>query len=306
MVNRDIGTNICDNFVSFLMSASQQHIPVLLKEVMTLLSPSSDGIYFDGTFGGGGYTEAILKSKNCKIIAFDRDSHVKAIADKFKARYHERFEFFHAKFGDIKTVIRSKLDGIVLDLGVSSFQLSDPTRGFSFNLSGSIDMSMGLCDQTAFDVIKKYSERDLADIIYTMGEEHFSRRIAKNIKQNLGKINDTLDLANAIRSCVKKTGKIDPATKTFQALRIFVNDELGELKKILQDSVDLLNPGGKLIIVSFHSLEDRIVKIFFRELARMAGRFNLLTKKPIIPSPEEVCSNPRSRSAKLRGITMIY
>jgi 16S rRNA (cytosine1402-N4)-methyltransferase len=283
----------------------QQHIPVLLKEVMALLSPSEGGIYFDGTFGGGGYTKAILESKNCKVIAFDRDSHVKAIADEFKVCYHERFEFFHARFGDIKTMVRSKLDGIILDLGISSFQLSDPARGFSFNLPGPIDMNMGLCDQTALDVIKKYSERDLADIIYTLGEERFSRRIAKNIKQNLGKINDTFDLANIIRSCVKKTGKIDPATKTFQALRIFVNDELEELKKILQESVDLLNPGGKIIVVSFHSLEDRIVKFFFRELAQGTDRFNLLTKKPIIPSPEEIHLNPRSRSAKLRGITMV-
>jgi 16S rRNA (cytosine1402-N4)-methyltransferase len=169
-------------------------------------------------------------------------------------------------------------------------------------------MGMGLCDQTAMDVIQKYSKQDLANIIYEYGEEHFSRRIAENIKKNLRNIHTTEDLANIIRSCVRKTGKIDPATKTFQALRIFVNQELEELKKVLQDSVNLLNPGGKIVVVSFHSLEDRIVKLFFRELMRSKTseiNFTLLTKKPITPSTEEISVNPKSRSAKLRGISML-
>ncbi|MDR2723777.1 MAG: 16S rRNA (cytosine(1402)-N(4))-methyltransferase RsmH [Holosporaceae bacterium] len=282
-----------------------QHIPVLEKEMLALLSPQNDGVYFDGTLGGGGYTKAILEAANCRVIACDRDPTVKIIAEELKTNYSERFSFFHAKFSDIKSIIKSPLDGIVLDLGVSNFQLTDPSRGFSFNLSGPINMSMGLCTETALDVIRNYSEKDLADIIYTLGEEHFSRRIAKNIKLNLGKINNTQDLAYIIRSCVRKTRKIDSATKTFQALRIFVNDELEELKKILQCSINLLNPNGKIVILSFHSLEDRIVKFFFRELASKGSLFKLLTKRPITPTSEEIHSNPKSRSAKLRGITMV-
>jgi 16S rRNA (cytosine1402-N4)-methyltransferase len=289
------------------------HVPVLLKEVSDMLSPKDGGIYFDGTFGGGGYTEAILNAANCRVIASDRDPSVQNIADEIKFRYQTRFDFVHAKFSDIKSTCDSveKLDGVVLDLGVSTFQLTDPTRGFSFNLSGPIDMGMGLCDQTALDVIQKYSKQDLANIIYEFGEEHFSRRIAENIKKNLKKIHNTEDLANVVRSCVRKTGKIDPATKTFQALRIFVNEELEELKKVLHDAIDLLNPGGKIIVVSFHSLEDRIVKLFFRELVQRSSVaqekiFALLTKKPITPSSEEIAVNQKSRSAKLRGISVLY
>jgi 16S rRNA (cytosine1402-N4)-methyltransferase len=283
-----------------------RHIPVLQKEMLALLAPRDAGMYIDGTFGGGGYTKAILESANCKVIAFDRDPYVKIIADEFKVNYKERFNFFHAKYGDIGSIVESKFDGLVLDLGVSSFQLSAPSRGFSFNLSGPLDMGMGLCEETAQDVIRKYSERDLAGIIYTFGEERFSRRVAKNIKLNLNKISNTQDLANVIRSCIKRTGKTDPATKTFQALRIFVNNELEELKKVLRDSVNLLNSDGKLVVVSFHSLEDRIVKFFFKELALKNDRFKLLTKKPITPTLEEISYNRKSRSAKLRGITVLY
>jgi len=282
-----------------------EHIPVLLPEVLTMLSPKEGGVYFDGTFGGGGYTKAILESTGCKVIACDRDPFVKGIADDFKSKYSYRFEFHHAKFSEIKSIVRGKLDGVVLDLGVSNFQLSDPARGFSFNLSGPVDMGMGLCEETALDVIQRYSEKELANIIYEFGEEHFSRRIAKNIKLNLGRIKNTEDLANVVRSCVRRTGKKDPATKTFQALRIFVNDEQEELKAVLQDAVELLNPEGKIAVVSFHSLEDRIVKLFFRDLSFRDPRFKILTKKPIIPSEEEVLFNPKSRSAKLRAISMI-
>jgi 16S rRNA (cytosine1402-N4)-methyltransferase len=283
-----------------------QHVPVLLNEMIEMLSPQNGGIYFDGTFGDGGYSKAILEAGNCRVIASDRDPHAKTTAAVFKDNYLERFDFFHAKFSDIKSIATEKLDGVVLDLGVSSFQLSDPSRGFSFNLAGPVDMGMGLCDETALDVLYKYSEKDLANIIYEFGEEHFSRRIAKNIKLNLKKIRDSKELASVIRSCVGKVGKKDPATRTFQALRIFVNDELGELKKVLRDSVDLLKPNGKIIVVSFHSLEDRIVKTFFKDLASSKNhiKFKLLTKKPIIPSRDEVLLNPKSRSAKLRGISL--
>ncbi|MDR2106986.1 MAG: 16S rRNA (cytosine(1402)-N(4))-methyltransferase RsmH [Holosporaceae bacterium] len=285
-----------------------EHLPVLLKEMSGLLSPRDGGVYFDGTFGGGGYARAILETADCKVIAFDRDPRVRDIAVGFKARYGERFNFFHAKFGDAKAILKGeKVDGVVLDLGVSNMQLTDPSGGFSFNLPGPIDMRMGLCDRTALEVIRKCPERELADIIYEFGEERFSRRIAANLKANIEKIRDTRDLAEAIRACVRKTGRKDPATKTFQALRIFVNDEIGELKRFLDDIPDLLNPGGKAAAVSFHSLEDRAVKLSFRSFAlgEKGLRFKLLTKKPIVPSAEEIRYNPKSRSAKLRGISML-
>lgn len=287
-----------------------EHIPVLLNEVITSLSPKDGAVYFDGTFGGGGYSRAILESANCKVIACDRDPFVKEIAANFSEKYKNRFEFFHNKFSEIKSIIESpkneKVDGIVLDLGISNFQISNSERGFSFKLNGPLDMSMGLCEENALDILHKYSEKELADIIYLYGEEPFSRKIAKAIKMNLDKIESTEDLANIIRKSVKKTGKIDPATKTFQALRIFVNNELGELEKVLQESIELLNPGGKIIVVSFHSLEDRIIKRFFKSLTvKNDSRFHLLNKKPIIPSENEINMNPKSRSAKLRGIYMI-
>ena len=287
-----------------------EHIPVLLNEVITHLSPKDGAVYFDGTFGGGGYSRAILESANCKVIACDRDPFVKKIAANFSEKYKNRFEFFHKKFSEIKSVIKAskneKVDGIILDLGVSNFQISDSERGFSFKLDGPLDMSMGLCEENAFDILHKYSEKELADIIYQFGEEPFSRKIAQAIKINLNNLKSTEDLANTVRKCVKKTGKIDPATKTFQALRIFVNNELGELEKVLQESVELLNFGGKIIVVSFHSLEDRIIKRFFKALIyKENSHFHLLNKKPIIPSENEININPKSRSAKLRGIYMI-
>jgi 16S rRNA (cytosine1402-N4)-methyltransferase len=284
-----------------------KHVPVLLSEVLEMLSPQDGAVYFDGTFGGGGYTKAILESANCDVIACDRDAVVKNIADEFSSKYENRFTFLHEKFSKIKSIIdtcgKSKLDGIVLDLGVSNFQLSDSCRGFSFKLDGSLDMSMGLCNETAASIIHNYSEKELADIIYKFGEERFSRRIAKNIKANLSKIKTSTDLANIIRRSVKRFGKIDPATRTFQALRIVVNKELEELEKLLNESINLLNNGGKVIIVSFHSLEDRIVKLFFKGLCK--DKFVVLNKKPIIPQNDEIFVNPKSRSAKLRGICMI-
>ena len=199
-----------------------------------------------------------------------------------------------------------KIDGAVLDLGVSNFQLSEASRGFSFRACGPLDMSMGLSEETALDVIHRLSEKDLANVIYEYGEEHFSRRISSAIKKNIDKISTTTDLADVIHSCMKKRGKIDTATKTFQALRIYVNREIEELKLALTSLSGLLNPGGKIIVVSFHSLEDREVKIFFKQLSlENKGKFQILTKKPIVPSNEEIEFNPKSRSAKLRGLCMI-
>ncbi|MBO7537383.1 MAG: 16S rRNA (cytosine(1402)-N(4))-methyltransferase RsmH [Alphaproteobacteria bacterium] len=281
-----------------------EHIPVLLNEVLNFLDPSDGKIYFDGTFGGGGYSRAILEKADCSVIACDRDELVIPIAKKLHTEFPSRFSFFHSKFSDIKKVLAQqniqKLDGIVLDLGLSNFQLEDESRGFSFKSKGNVDMTMGLCDETAMDIIHRCSEEQLANIIYTFSEERFSRRIAKNIKKNLRSIKTAEDLANAVRSCVRRTGKIDQATKTFQALRIFVNRELEELKIILNESLELLNSGGKIVVVSFHSLEDRIVKSFFKECGQQRCDFQIVTKKPIAPSEEEIEANPKSRSAKLR------
>ena len=281
-----------------------EHVPVLLNEVLSILDPSEGKVYFDGTFGGGGYSKAILEKSNCKVIACDRDDFVVPIAQKLQAEYSSRFFFEHSKFSNIKEILYhqnvEKLDGIVLDLGLSNFQLEDESRGFSFNSKGKVSMAMGLCDETAMDVIRRCPEDQLANIIYSLSEERFSRRIAKTIKRNLKQIETAEDLANVIHSCVKRTGKIDPATKTFQALRIFVNRELDELKSILHQSLELLNSGGKIIVVSFHSLEDRIVKNFFKECGMNKHFFQIVTKKPIAPTEEEVLANPKSRSAKLR------
>lgn len=283
-----------------------EHIPVLLNEVLDILNPSDGKVYFDGTFGGGGYSEAILKQADCSVIASDRDELVIPIAEKLQEKFPSRFFFVHSKFSDIKQILAQKhiekADGIVLDLGLSNFQLEDESRGFSFKSKGDIDMTMGLCDETAMDVIRRCSEEQLANIIYSFSEERFSRRIAKTIKKNLRYIKTAEDLANAVRSCVRRTGKIDQATKTFQALRIFVNKELEELKFVLNEIPNLLNSGGKIIVVSFHSLEDRIVKSFFKEYGREKVSFEILTKKPITPSGEEIANNPKSRSAKLRGL----
>jgi 16S rRNA (cytosine1402-N4)-methyltransferase len=283
----------------------------MLKEVLSMLSPRAKGVYFDGTFGGGGYTRAMLEADDCRVIACDRDAAVGTVADEFARVYGERFRFVHSKFSRIKSILDDcgleKLDGIVLDLGVSSFQLADPARGFSFRLNGPLDMRMGLCGNTALEIIRKYQERDLANIIYEFGEEPFSRSIAKNIKSSLNKIKTTEDLAGVVRACLRKTRKIDPATKTFQALRIFVNDELNELRSVLADSVELLRPNGKVIVVSFHSLEDRIVKTFFRSLIKgeNSAGFKSLNKKVLTPAPREILANPRARSAKLRGLAVL-
>lgn len=287
-----------------------EHVSVLLSSVMDALSPRDGAVYFDGTFGGGGYTTKILDSANCKVIATDRDEHVSPIADRVKEKYGERFSFYHAKFSDIRSVLQqekiAKVDAIVLDLGVSNFQLQDAERGFSFKKDGPLDMTMGLCENSALDILRTYSEKDLANVIYEFGEEPFSRRIAKNIKLHLNEIHTTADLADVIHRTIGKRGKTDSATKTFQALRICVNDELRQLEETLEQSIELLNSGGKIIVVSFHSLEDRIVKVFFKNLVKNTPeRFELYSKKPIVPSEEEILFNPKSRSAKLRCVTKL-
>lgn len=296
------------------------HISVMLNEVLKYLSPKDKDIILDATFGAGGYTKAILNSANCNVIGTDRDINVKQFADQVSADYKGRFTFYNVKFSEVKTVIKeNSLDGIVLDLGVSSMQLDNAERGFSFNKDAPLTMTMGRNDITAYDVVNDYEEVNIANILYKYGEETNSRAIAKKIVQyrKNKKIETTCELANIVRSCFPehKYTKIDYATKTFQAIRIFVNNELIELETMLKDSINLLKSGGRLVVVSFHSLEDRIVKDFFNENSdsklgkinkykeeQQKTIFKILTKKPVIVSDVEVDSNRRARSAKLRGV----
>ena len=300
------------------MQSKKEHISVMLNEVLNYLKPKNGDVILDGTFGAGGYTRAILESCNCKVIGTDRDETVLKFVDGVKNDFKDRFEFYNVKFSEIKNVVEeNSLDAIVLDLGVSSMQLDNGNRGFSFNKEALLTMTMGRNNITAYDVVNDYDEKNIADIIYNFGEEVKSRAIAKKIieyRKNKA-IETTTELADIVRSCFpNKYTKIDFATKTFQAIRIFVNDELKELETILNDSVKLLKSGGRLVVVSFHSLEDRIVKDFlnnngdcrllkvnkYKEVQKET-LFKVLTKKPVIVSSVEVDKNRRARSAKLRG-----
>lgn len=305
-----------------MLSDQEHHLPVLLKQVLLTLSPKDDEIYVDGTFGLGGYANAILKSADCTVYGIDRDPQAKAYSEKIYDQYGNRFHFLQGCFGNMEALLHShhitKVDGVVLDLGVSSPQLDRAERGFSFKKEGPLDMRMGSDSLTAADVVNTYGEKEIADIIYTYGEEKKSRHIARMIvKRRLEKeFQTTQELADLIRDCIPFERKgLDPATRAFQALRIYVNDELGELSRGLMAAERLLKPGGRLVIVTFHSLEDRIVKSFLRDKSAMnssASRhlpeqprkiptFKTLTKKALIAEPAEIRANPRSRSAKLRA-----
>ncbi len=301
------------------------HISVLRDEAVAMLEPRARAVYLDGTFGGGGYARAILDMAECTLIAIDRDAGAIRRAAEMAKQYPGRMQFFHGKISEIFNLLSQAgitlLDGAVFDLGVSSFQIDDAARGFSFRQDGPLDMRMGSSEKTAADLVNTVSESELADILYEFGEEKASRRIAKAIaeRRKTQSFTATADLAGVIRSVVRpdKSG-IDPATRSFQALRIAVNDELGEIGAALRQAAAMLAPGGRLVVVSFHSLEDRIVKQFF---ARATGRgqgtsrhdpaglqhvakpeFKLLTGRPVSPAAAEVKANPRARSAKLRAM----
>ncbi len=287
------------------------HTPVLLKEMLSLLSPQDGGIYVDATFGAGGYSKAILKSADCKVYAIDRDETVTKFYDDLSVRYPDRIKLFIEKFSDIKNLLDSNniegIDGIVFDIGVSSMQLDNGDRGFSFLHDGPLDMSMDNSSYiNASTFVNALREEEIANTIYNYGGEHHSRKIARAIINARKKktIKTTFELADIVRSVVfRGKSKIDPATRTFQAIRIWVNDELGELEKGIKAASEILSENGKLIVVTFHSLEDRIVKTFFKDLcATDCKTFSLLNKKVIEASIEEVSANPRSRSAKLRAI----
>ena len=300
------------------------HVPVMLAEVLRLLAPQAGGVYLDGTFGGGGYAEAILATAPCTLWAIDRDPDAIARGASLAARFPGRLHLVEGHFGDMLALLASHgvhaLDGIVLDVGVSSFQLDDPSRGFSFRHDGPLDMRMEASGPTAADLVNTLPERELADLLFELGEERAARRIARAIvRARVEPIATTARLAEIIRSVTPpdRSG-IDPATRSFQALRIRVNDELGELIRALEAASRLLAPGGRLVLVSFHSLEDRIVKRFMTEAAgrtpaasrhdparvahRAPAQFRLLTQRPLRPGAREIAANPRARSARLRAL----
>ncbi len=299
------------------------HKPVLVGEMVKTLKPKENGVYVDGTFGAGGYSRAILKAANCRVYALDRDPNTRRFAEKIEAEFFDRFVWILGNFSNMCTFLSAqgvqKVDGVVLDLGVSSMQLDEPERGFSFKKDGPLDMRMGADGQNAADVVNYASEAELADILFYYGEEKQARRIAKAIvaARNTLPITRTLQLADIIRNALgNKYSKSDLATRSFQALRIHVNQEFEAIERGLQDAEQLLAPGGRLVVVTFHSLEDRLVKRFYHsrcgrfgeqsrhslqgEKDSTAPSFLLPRPEKFTAAPEELAENPRSRSATLR------
>jgi 16S rRNA (cytosine1402-N4)-methyltransferase len=296
---------------------AEGHAPVLLAEVLDALQPRDGGRYVDGTFGGGGYTRAILDAADCKVVAIDRDPDAIARGQKLAAEYEGRLELVQGNFSEMDTLVEGKADGVVLDLGVSSFQLDQAERGFSFRLDAPLDMRMSKSGPTAADVVNTADEKELTRILSTYGEERQARRIARAIIA-ARPIERTAQLAEIVSRALGPAAQrlpIHPATRTFQALRIQVNDELGELERGLEAAERTLAPNGRLVVVSFHSLEDRIVKRFLVERSDREPRasrhapettnvkraqFRLIETKAVKPGPAELESNPRARSARLR------
>ncbi|MEI8154584.1 MAG: 16S rRNA (cytosine(1402)-N(4))-methyltransferase RsmH [Hyphomicrobiales bacterium] len=301
-----------------------RHVPVLARPALEFLNVRAGGVYIDGTFGAGGYTRAILDdgaAPDAQVIGIDRDQSAVANGASLVEASGGRLTLAEARFSELDQIAEkfghAAVDGVVLDLGVSSMQLVEAERGFSFRFDGPLDMRMGGDGPTAADVVAQASERDLADIIFQLGEERHSRGVARAIvaARKLTPIRTTRALADIVGRVVRaKPNQIHPATRTFQALRIFVNEELAELAAALAAAERILKPSGRLAVVSFHSLEDRIVKIFLAERSGSVGvsrhlpdvetpapTFRLLTKRPIVPDEAETAANPRARSAKLRG-----
>lgn len=311
------------------MSSDLKHVPVMLDEVLATLGPRDGETYLDGTFGGGGYAGAILGRAACTLYAIDRDPDAITRGAALAARFPGRLHLIEGNFGSMLPLLRDAgvqaLDAVVLDLGVSSFQIDDPARGFSFRSDGPLDMRMGKDGLTAADLVNRLPEAELADTLFQFGEERLSRRIAKAIvaARELAPITTTAGLAAVIRAVVppERSG-IDPATRSFQALRVRVNDELGEVMRGLEQAVRLLAPGGRLVVVCFHSLEDRLVKRFMIEaagrtpapsrhdpaglLGRPAPEWRLLTPRALRPSDTETYGNPRARSARLRAMLRLH
>ena len=309
--------------MSLALNNLEFHKPVMLNEVLENLAPKKGGVYLDGTFGAGGYSRAILESANCKLYAIDRDATAKKFAENLEKKFPKNFTFISGNFSNCEELLKERnvteLDGMVFDIGVSSMQFDDMMRGFSFDSDAKLDMRM---DQTsypsAYEIVNEGSEEELAQIIKEFGEEPKAKLIARKIiaARAAQPITSCRDLANIVRSLYVGYSKTDPATRTFQALRIFVNQELDELKAALASSLGLLKKGGRLVVVSFHSLEDSIVKSFLKKEAgldqtfsryqpvvesqKSPKNFEILTKSAIAPSKEEIAANPRARSAKMR------
>lgn len=302
---------------------SEGHVPVMLHEVMDQLAPQQGDVIIDGTFGGGGYTEALLRTSASTVIAIDRDPAAKPRAEALSLKYPGKLKFAHSTFGRLDQVATdlgySTVHGVVLDLGVSSFQLDEAERGFSFAKNGPLDMRMGNEGLSAKDLVNTLDESALTKIIRDYGEERHALRIARAIvKVRIDRpFETTFDLASLVRKCLpaKKKNEIDPATRTFQALRIAVNHELDELESALLAAERILAPGGRLVVVSFHSLEDRPVKTFLRvrsgntpnpsrftpeATTKQKPSFTLSIRKALVATDEEATKNPRARSAKLR------
>lgn len=303
------------------------HVPVLLAEVLEALAPKPHGRYLDGTFGAGGYSRALLDAADdVSVLAIDRDPQALEAGQSVVAAYAGRLTLVDGCFGDLAAIAHARmaapLDGIVLDIGVSSMQIDTPERGFSFRFDGPLDMRMAQKGESAADLVNTLPESELADLIYRYGEERKSRLVAKAIvaARREAPIETTKRLADLIASVVyHRPDDIHPATRTFQALRIAVNDELGELERALEAADDVLADGGRLVVVTFHSLEDRIVKQFMADktgrtaspsrhapaLERQLPRYQAITRKPVTASEREIQRNPRARSAKLRAIAKI-
>jgi len=299
---------------------AQDHIPVLRDAVIASLAPKAGGRYVDGTFGAGGYSAALLGAADCKVWGIDRDPSALAMGQALASRFPGRLTLIDGNYGDMARLLGERgidaVDGIALDLGVSSMQLDRAERGFSYRSDGPLDMRMAQQGETAADLVNGLDESELVQIIRDFGEERFARRIAHAIVR-ARPISRTGQLAEIVRRAVPAKGDgIDPAARTFQGLRIAVNDEIGELTRGLGAAERLLAPGGRLAVVTFHSLEDRPVKLFLQNRSGKAPSgsrhapaatsvcapsFRLLTNKPVAPDAEEVRRNPRARSAKLRA-----
>ena len=304
--------------------AQPGHLPVMLAEVLETLAPADGDVIVDGTFGGGGYAQAILKAAKCKLIGIDRDLDAVMRAETLAA-VHPGLVPLLGRFGEMDALAAQAghpgVDGVVLDIGVSSFQIDEAARGFSFMKDGPLDMRMGAVGPSAADVVNRMGERNLANVIFRLGEERNARRIARSIAERRAAqpFETTADLAALVEVAVggRRGARTHPATQTFQAIRMYVNDELGELARGLRAAEQILKPGGRLVVVTFHSLEDRLVKQWLRERAGgvPAGSrhlpllskpappsFGQITNKALQPSEKEVETNPRARSARLRAV----
>ena len=302
-----------------ISSLEFSHFPVMLNEVLKISSLSLNKSFIDCTFGGGGYSKEILKFSNTTVLAIDRDKKAFKVAKELEKKFPHRFKFYQTKFSQLETISKENVDVVIFDLGLSSIQLDDLERGFSFKSNKKLNMTMGLNEISALDAINNLSEKDLKLIIKILGDEKEASKIAKNIveQRNIKRITNTIDLVKIIEKSKKKnySSKINPCTKTFQAIRIFVNKEITELINGVIHATKKLKPGGKILVISFHSLEDRIIKYFFTNFSKNQTRpsrylpenkatkailFDEYKNKVFRPSKDEVEQNNRSRSAKLR------